>query len=150
MKEIEQSEFAGCLSINHVMWYYDPHLQHRKVQDFTPVFGFVDHVPTMACKIAAIEPDTRMYLIGVSADRAAHWDDQVQKKLKHILTHGGHLNQSGDGDQQANWSNRGIPLWVTDDNYGQALCDMKGEEPVENGQAEPAQTPSAKRKVTGQ
>ena len=47
-------------------------------------------------------------------------------------------------------ANRGIPLWVMDDTYGQAACDEKGEEPLEKGQAEPAQAPCAKRKLTGQ
>ena len=102
MKEIEDSEFSGPLPITHVMWYYDTHLQHRKRQDFTPVFAFVDHVPDMACKIAAIEHDTRMYLLGVSTDRAADWDAQVQKQLNHVLAHGGRLDQCGDWDQQAN------------------------------------------------
>ena len=37
-----------------------------------------------------------------------------------------------------------------DDKYGQAAWDVKGEEPVEKGQAEPAQAPGAKRKLTGQ
>ena len=71
MKEIEESEFWGPLAITHAMWYYDPHLHHRKLQDFRLVFGFVDHVSDMACKIAAIQLDTRMYLLGVSTKRAA-------------------------------------------------------------------------------
>ena len=102
MKEMEQSEFGGCLPITHVMGYYDTHLQHRKVQDFELVFAFVDHVPDMACKIATIEPDTHMYLLGVSIDRAANWDDQVKMQLKHALTHGVRLEESGDWDHQAN------------------------------------------------
>ena len=71
-------------------------------------------------------------------------------KLPHDLTHGGHLDDSGDWDQQANWINRGIPLWVMDDKYGQAACDVKGETPlpVEKGQAKPAHAPGAKQKLT--
>ena len=40
-----------------------------------------------------------------------------------------------------------------DDKYVHVVCDVKGKEPklpVENGQAEPAQAPGAKRKLTGQ
>ena len=117
------------------------------------MFAFDDGVPDMACKIATIEPATRMYLPGVSIDRAADWDDQVKMKLKHALTHGGCLEDSADWDQQANWSNRGIPLWVMDDKYGQVVGHVKGEEPelqVEKGQAEPVQAPGAKRKLIGE
>ena len=59
MKEIEDSDVGGPLPITHVIWHYDTHLQQRKRQDFTSVFAFVDHVPGMACKIAAMEPHTR-------------------------------------------------------------------------------------------
>ena len=76
----------------------------------------------------------------------------MQKKLKHIVTHGGRLDQCGDWDQQANWSNCVIPLWVMDDKYDQAACGVKEELPlpVEKRQAEPAQAAGAKRKLTSQ
>ena len=106
---------GGCLTITHVMWYYDTHLQHRKGQASTAVFAFVDHVPDMACKIATIEPDSLMYLLGVSIDRAADWVDQVKLKLKHALTHGGRLDECGDWDQQPTGSHVGFPfgVWMT-------------------------------------
>ena len=91
-----------------------------------------------------------MYLLGVSIDRAGDWDNRVQRQLNHVLTHSQHLQACGYWDEQANWSNRGIPLWVMDDKYGQATCDVKGEEPEEKGQAESAQAYAAKRKSTGQ
>ena len=151
MKEIDDSQFGGPLPITHVMWYFDTHLHHRKQQQgFTASFTFIDHRPDMACKIASIEPDARMYLLGVSADRAADWDHRVQRQLNHVLTHGGRLDDSGDWDQQANWTNRGIPLWVRDDKYGEAVSDVKEEELEEKGQAEAAQAPAAKRKSAGQ
>ena len=104
----------------------------------------------MACKIASVDPGTRMYLLGVSTQRAGDWDNRVQRNMTHVLTHGGHLQESGDWDQQANWTKCGIPLWVMDDKYGQAVCDVKGQEPVEKGQAKLAQAPAAKRKSTSQ
>ena len=55
---------------------------------------------------------------------------------------------SGDWDQQANWSNRGIPLWVRDDKVGSDALSLKEEETVEKGQAAEAMAP-AKRKSTG-
>ena len=91
MKEIDESEFGCPLANTHVMWYYDTHLQHHKMQGFKAVFAFVDHVPDMAGKTAAIEPDTRKYILGVSSDGAADSDDQVQKQLKQVLAHGGEV-----------------------------------------------------------
>ena len=54
----------------------------------------------------------------------------------------------GRGTQQANWSNRGIPLWVCDDKVGSDALSLKEEETVEKGQAAEALAP-AKRKSTG-
>ena len=75
-----------------------------------------------------------MYLLGVSTDTVADWDDQVQKQFNHVLTYGGHVQEFADWDQQANGTNHGIPLLVMDDKYGQAACDVEGEEPVHKGQ----------------
>ena len=58
------------------------------------------------------------------------------------------MDASGDWDQQANWSNRGIPLWVRDDKVGSDALSLKEEETVEKGQAAEALAP-AKRKSTG-
>ena len=53
------------------------------------------------------------------------------------------------GNQQANWSNRGIPLWVVDNKSCQAVCDVKEDE-EEKGQAEAVRAHAAKRMSTGQ
>ena len=58
------------------------------------------------------------------------------------------LHASGDWDQQANWANRGIPLWVRDDKVGYEALLLKEEETVEKGQAAEALAP-AKWKSTG-
>ena len=152
MKEMEKAEFGGCLPITHVMWYYDTHLQPRKGRDSTAMFAFVDPVSHMTCKIASIEAYCLMYLLGVSTDRAAHWDNQVKLKLKHDLMHGERLDECGDWDKQANWINRVIALWVMDVKYGQAACDVKGKTPlpVEKGQDEPDQATGVKQKLTVQ
>ena len=145
------AEFGGPLPITHVMWYFDTHLHHlKRTPGFTAAFAFIDHRPDLACKIASIEPDSRMYLLGVSTDSGADWVNRVQNQLNHVLTHGSKLDESGDWDQQANWTNRGIPLWVRDENYGADACELKEEEILQKGQAAAAQAPAAKRKSAGE
>ena len=122
------AEFGGLLPITHVMWYFNTHLHHlKRTPGFTAAFAFIDHRPDLACKIASIEPDSRMYLLGVSTDSAADWGNKVQNQLNHVLTHGSKLEDSGDWDQQANWTNRGIPLWVRDEKYGADVCKLREE-----------------------
>ena len=61
-------EFGGHLPITTVMWYFDTHIFHLKQdKSFKPAFVFIDHQPDLVCKIAAIEPDSRMYLLGVTS-----------------------------------------------------------------------------------
>ena len=77
---MEDTEFGGPLPIAHVTWYFDTHLHHVKKTNppgFTAAFAFIDHQPDLACKIAAIEPDSRMYLLGVSTNSASHWVNRV-------------------------------------------------------------------------
>ena len=59
----------------------------------------------------------------------------MQTQLNHVLTQGSKLDASGDWDQQANWSNRGIPLWARDDKVGSDALSLKEEETVEKGRA---------------
>ena len=131
------------------MWYFDTHLFHLK-QDktFKPAFVFIDHQPDLVCKIASVELDSRMYLLGVTSDDLSDWVNRVQTQLNHVLTQESKLHASGDWDQQANWANRGIPLWVCDDKVGYEALSLKEEETVEKGQAAEALAP-AKRKSTG-
>ena len=68
--------------------------------------------------------------------------------MNHVLTQGSKLDAFGDWDQQANWSNRGIPFWVRDDKLGSDVLSLKEEETVEKGHAVEALAP-AKRKSTG-
>ena len=142
-------EFGGHLPITTVMWYFDTHLfyleQHKS---FKPAFVFIDHGPDLVCKIASMEPDSRMYLLGVTSDNLSDWVNRVQTQLNQVLTQGSKLDASGDWDQQANWSNSGIPLWVRDDKVGSDALSLKEEETVEKGQAAEALAP-AKRKSTG-
>ena len=70
------TEFGGPLPIAHVMWYFNTHLHHLKKihgPGFKAAFAFIDHQPDLACKIATIEPDSRMYLLGVSTDSPSDW-----------------------------------------------------------------------------
>ena len=90
-----------------------------------------------------------MYLLGVSTNSASDWVNRVQNQLYHVLTQGSKLDETGDWDQQANWTNRGIPLWVHDEYYGSDACELKEEEIVQKGQAAAVQSPAAKRKSTG-
>ena len=62
-------------------------------------FLFIHHPPDLVCKIAAIEPDSRMYLLGVSTDSLSDWVNRVQNQLNHVLTQGSKLDESGDLDQ---------------------------------------------------
>ena len=81
------------------MWYFDTHLHHPKktnLPGFTAAFPFIDHQPDLACKIAAIEPDSCMYLLGLSTDSASDWVNRVQNQLNHVLTQGSKLDESGD------------------------------------------------------
>ena len=129
-------EFGGHLPITTVMWYFDTHLFYLKQdKSFKPAFVFIDHQPDLVCKIASIEPDSRMYLLGVTSDNLSDPVNRVQTRLNHVLTQGSKLDASGDWDQQANWSNRGIPLWVRDDKVGSDALSLKEEETVEKGQA---------------
>ena len=64
------------------------------------------------------------------------------------MTQESKLHASGDWDQQANWANRGILLWVRDDKVGSDALSLKEGETVEKGQAAKALAP-AKRKSTG-
>ena len=108
------------------MWFFNTHLHHLKeTKGFTAAFAFIDHQPDMVCKIAAIEPDSRMYLLGMSTDSLSDWVNRVQNQLNHVLTQGLKLDESGDWDQQANWTNRGIPLWVRHEKYGSDACELK-------------------------
>ena len=104
-------EFGGHLPITTVMWYFDTHSFYLKQdKSFKPAFLVIDHQPDLVCKIASIEPDSRMYLLGVTSDDLSDWVNRVQTQLNHVLTQESKLDTSGDWDQQANWSNRGIPL----------------------------------------
>ena len=91
-----------------------------------------------------------------AADAAAltylltYWVNRVQNQLNHVLTQASKLDESGHWAQQANWSNRGIPLWVWHEKFGSDACDLKEEEIVQKGQAAEAQAPAAKRKSTGE
>ena len=130
-------------SITTVMWYFDTHLFYLKQdKSFRPAFVFIDHQPDLLCKIASIEPNSRMYLLGVTTDNLSDWVNRVQTQLNHVLTQGSKPEASGDWDQQANWSNRGIPLWVRDDKVGSDALSLKEEETVENGQAAEALAPA--------
>ena len=145
------TEFGGPLPITHVMWYFDTHLHHLKeTKGFRPCFAFIAHQPDLVCKIAAIEQNLPMYLLGVSTDSLSDWVNKVHNQLNHVLTQGSKLDQSGDRDQLANWSNRGIPLWVRDEKLGSDACQLKEEEIFQKGQAAEAQAPAAKRKSTGE
>ena len=142
-------EFGGHLPITTVMWWFDTHLFYLKQdKSFKPAFVFIDHQPDLVCKIASIEPDSCMYLLGVTTDNLSDWVNRVQTQLSHVLTQGSKLDASGDWDQQANWANRGIPLWVRDEKLGSEALSLKEEETVEKDQAAEALAP-AKRKSTG-
>ena len=129
---MDPGEFGGHLPITTVMWYFDTHLFYLKQdKSFKRAFVFIDHQPDLVCKIVSIEPDSRMYLLGVTSDNLSDWVNRVQTQLNHVLTQGSKLDASGDWDQQANWSNRGIPLWVRDDKVGSDALSLKEEETVE-------------------
>ena len=89
------------------MWYFDSHLHHVKQTPGLPAaFTFIDHQPDVACKIASIEPDSRMYPLGVSTNRASDLVNREQNQLNHVLTQGSKLVESGDWDKQANLAQR--------------------------------------------
>ena len=151
VQEMVDTEFGGPLPITHVMWYFDTPLHYlEETKGFKPSFVFIDHQSDLVREIAAIEPDSRMYLLGVSTDSLSDWVNRVQNQLNHVLTQGSKLDKSGDWDQQANWKNRGIPLWVRDDKLGSEALSLKEEEILQKGQAAEAQDPAAKRKSTGE
>ena len=91
-----------------------------------------------------------MYLLHVSTDSAADWVNRVQSQLNHVLTHGSKLEESGDWDRQANWTNRGSPLGVRDEKYGADACELKEEDIVQKCQAAAAQASAAKQKIPGE
>ena len=79
------------------MCHFDTHLNHLKeTKGFRPSFAIIDHQPDLVCKIAAIEPDARMYLLGVSNDSLSDWVNRVQNQLNHVLSQGSKLDESGD------------------------------------------------------
>ena len=72
-------EFGSHLPITTVMWYFATHLFHLKQdKSYKPAFVFIDHQPDLVCKIAAIQPDSRMYLLGVTSDNLSDWGNRVQ------------------------------------------------------------------------
>ena len=147
---MDDTEFGGPLPITTVMWYFDTHLHYLKDdRGFKPSFVFIDYQADLVCKIASIEPDSRMYLLGVSTNSLSDWVNRMQNQWNHVLTQGSKLDESGDSDQQANWANRGIPLRVRDDKLGSEALSLKEEETVQKGQAAQAQAPAAKQKSTG-
>ena len=151
VQEMVDTELGGPLPITHVMLYFHTHLHHSKeTKGFRAAFLFIDHQSDLVCKIAAIEPESSMYLLGVSTDSLSDWVNRVQNQLNHVLTQGSKLHESGDWDQQANWTNRGIHLWVRDEKLWSDACELKEEEIVQKGQAAEAQAPAAKRKSTGE
>ena len=88
-------EFGGHLPITTVMWYFDTHLFYSKQhKSFKPALVFIDHQPDLVCKIASIEPDSSMYLLGVTSDNVSEWVNRVQTKLNHVLTQGSKLDTS--------------------------------------------------------
>ena len=134
------TEFGGPLPVTHVMWYLDTHLHYLKeTKGFRPSFVFIDDQRDLVCKIAAIEPDSRMYLLGIFTDSLSKWVNRVRNQLNHVLTQGSKLHESGDWDQVANWTNRGISLWVRDDKLGSGALSLKEKEIVQKGQAAEAQ-----------
>ena len=118
------------------MWYFDTHLHYLKQdKSFKPASVFIDHQPDLVCKIASMEPDSRMYLLCVTTDNLSGWVNTVQTQLNHVLAQGSKLAASGDWDQQANWANRGIPLCGRDEKLGSGALSLKEEQTVEKGQA---------------
>ena len=106
---MDDDDFGGPPPITTVMWYFDTHLHYLKNdKSFKPSFVFIDHQPDLVCKIASIEPDSRMYLLGVTTENLSDWVNRVQTQLNHILTQGSKLDASDDWAQQANWGNRGF------------------------------------------
>ena len=148
---MDDTEFRGPLPLTTVMWYFDTQLHYLKNdKTFKPSFVFIDHQPDLVCKIASMEPDSRMYLLGVSVHSLSDWGNRVQTHLNHVLTQGSKLDESGDWDQQANWANRGIPLWVRDGKLGSEALSLKEEETVQKGQAAEAQAPAKRKSAFGE
>ena len=69
VQEMVDTECGGPLPITHVMWYFHTHPYYLKDdKGFKSSFVFIDHQADLVCKIAAIELDSRMYLLGVTID----------------------------------------------------------------------------------
>ena len=101
VEAMDDTEFGGPLPITKFMCYFDTHLHYLKNdKSFKPSFMFIDHQPDLVCKIASIEPDSRMYLLGVSTDSLSDWVNRVQTQLNPVLTQRWKLDKSGDSDQQ--------------------------------------------------
>ena len=67
VRETVDTDFGGPLPIRHFMWYFDTHLHHLKeTKGFRSAFAFIDHQLDLMSKIAAMEPGSCMYLLGVS------------------------------------------------------------------------------------
>ena len=89
VEEMDPVEFGGHLLITTVMWYFDTHHFYLKQdKSFKPAFVFIDHQPDLVCKIASIEPDSRMYLLGVTSDNLSDRVNRVQTQLNHVLNKG--------------------------------------------------------------
>ena len=128
IQEMDDTEFGGPLPMTTVMWYFDAHLHYLKNdKSFKPSLVFIDHQPDLVCKIASIEPDSCMYLLGVSTDSLSDWVHRVRNQLNDVLTQGGKLDESDDWDQQSNCANRGIPLWVRDEKLVSEALSLKEE-----------------------
>ena len=139
-----------CRRVTRTLQYFDTHLFYLKQdKSFKPAFVFIDHQPDLVCKIASIEPDSRMYLLGVTSNNLSEWVNRLQTQLNHVLTQGSKLDASDDWYQQTNGSNRGIPLWVRHDKVGSDALSLKEEETVEKGQAAEALAPAKQKSPDG-
>ena len=74
----------------------------------------------------------------------------MQTQLNQVLTQGSKLDVSGDWDQHASWSNRGIPRWVRDDKVGSDALSLREEETVQRGQAAEALAPAKPKSTLGE
>ena len=60
VEEMDPVEFGGHLPVTTVMWYFDLIFYLKQDKSFKPAFVFIDHQADLVCKIASIEPDSRM------------------------------------------------------------------------------------------
>ena len=120
-EEMQNKNLGGFMHVIHLLWYLDKYLLGSGYSDAVVV---VDDTPAMAAKIAMSDLRTKVGFLAVSTIKQKDLGNAVGGALQHaiIMRYMLEHDQTEQGataatwDTQEEWLQRGIPLWVLDNN----------------------------------